>query len=150
MKDENLAVFVDALANYFETTTDASANIGTPFLIKNINEYLDDFTGIIGITGNHKGSVFYTTPKRMAIQLISSMGLMTTKDSKLMDLVGEVCNTISGNARREFGEDFMLSVPLVLQGKGSDIAVSNVASIYVIPIVWNDSKSHLIINLEES
>jgi len=150
MKDEKLAVFVDALANYFDTTTDSKANIGTPFLIKNINEYLDDFTGIIGITGNHKGSVFYTTPKRMAIQLISSMGLMTTKDSKLMDLVGEVCNTISGNARREFGEDFMLSVPLVLQGKGSDIAVSNVASVYVIPIVWQDSKSHLIINLTES
>jgi len=31
MKDEKLAVFVDALSNYFETTTDSAANVGTPF-----------------------------------------------------------------------------------------------------------------------
>jgi len=70
------------------------------------------------------------------VDALSNMGLITARDSKLMDLVGEVCNTIAGNARREFGENFILSVPLLLHGKGSDIAVSNVTSIYVIPIVW--------------
>lgn len=149
MNDDKLAVFVDALANYFETTTDTPANVGTPFLINNINDCLDEFTGIIGISGNHKGSVFYSTPKRKAMQLLAEMGLMTSQDSKLMDLVGEVSNTIAGNARREFGENFILSVPLLLHGKGSDIAVSNVTNIYIIPIVWKGTKSHLIINLEE-
>lgn len=150
MKDEQLAIFVDALANYFTTTTDSPASIGAPFLISDINEYLLDYTGIIAITGNHKGSVFFTTTNSKATHLLSSMGLVSSQDSKLMDLVGEVCNTISGNARKEFGENFMLSVPLVLKGKGSDIAVSSVASIFVIPIVWRDKKSHLIINLTES
>ena len=150
MKDENLSIFVDALSNYFATTTEYKADVGTPFLIKNINEYLDDYTGIIGISGNHHGSVFYSTPKPMAVHLLSEMGTMSCVDSTLMDLVGEVCNTIAGNARREFGEEFLLTVPIVMQGKGENIAVSKVASIYVIPIVWRGSKSHLIINLQES
>ena len=55
MKSENLSVFVDGIANFFDTVTQTNANVGTPFLIQDINEYLHDFTGIIGITGNHKG-----------------------------------------------------------------------------------------------
>ena len=66
-----------------------------------------------------------------------------------MDLVGEISNTISGNARREFGEQFMLSVPIVLKGKSDDIGVMQTANIYMIPIVWRRFKANLIINLGE-
>ena len=39
----------------------------------------------------------------------------------LVDLVGEVANTISGNARYVFGKDFMISVPVVIEGAPSSI-----------------------------
>jgi len=149
MKSENLAVFVEGIANFFQTVTQTSATVGTPFLIQDINEYLHDFTGVIGITGNHKGSVFFSTTRRLAVHLLSDMGVMTTRDDKLMDLVGEVCNTVSGNARREFGEEFMLSTPVMLQGKSESVKVVDIASIYVIPIVWRELNANLIINLNE-
>ena len=149
MKSENLTVFVDGIANFFKTVTQTSATVGTPFLIQDINEYLYDFTGVIGITGNHKGSVFFSTTRRLAVHLLSDMGVMTTRDEKLLDLVGEVCNTVSGNARREFGDQFMLSTPVMIQGKSENVRVTDIASIYVIPIVWRDLNANLIINLNE-
>jgi len=104
---------------------------------------------VIGITGNHKGSVFFSTTRRLAVHLLSDMGVMTTRDEKLLDLVGEVCNTVSGNARREFGDQFMLSTPVMIQGKSENVRVTDIASIYVIPIVWRDLNANLIINLNE-
>ena len=149
MKSENLSVFVEGIANFFKTVTQTPASVGTPFLIQDINEYLEDFTGVIGITGNHKGSVFFSTTRRLAVHLLSDMGVMTTRDEKLLDLVGEVCNTVSGNARREFGDQFMLSTPVMIQGKSENVRVTDIASIYVIPIVWRDLNANLIINLNE-
>jgi len=149
MNDESLAVFVEGIANFFKTVTQTPATVGTPFLIQDINDYLDDYTGIIGISGNHKGSVFFTTTRRLAVHLLSDMGVMTTREEKLMDLVGEVCNTVSGNARREFGDQFMLSTPVMIKGKSENVKVYDIASIYVIPIVWRDLNAHLIINLNE-
>ena len=148
MKDESLAVFVDGVSHYFKTLSDKPAVIGAPFLTKDINEHLSDFTGVIGISGNNKGSVFFTAPKRMLTHMISAMGVLSTQDDKLMDLVGEVSNTIAGNARGEFGEQFLLSVPVVIQGKTQTVKISSVAQIYVIPIAWHNAESNLIINLE--
>jgi len=148
MNNDQLQVFVDGVTNYFETLSDEPASVGTPFLISDINKYLSDFTGIIGISGNHKGSVFYTAPKSLLMHLLNELGIMSSQTDKLMDLVGEVSNTISGNARREFGDQFLLSVPVVLKGTSADIAIANKVDIYVIPIVWKHLKSNLIINLE--
>jgi len=148
MNNEKLQIFVDGVTNYFETVSTEPATVGTPFLIKNINEYLSDFTGIIGISGNQKGSVFFTAPRPLLVHLLNDLGILSTRDDKLMDLVGEVSNTISGNARREFGDQFLLSVPVVLKGSGDDIAIAKTVDIYVIPIVWRHLKSNLIINLE--
>ncbi len=149
MKEESLEVFVDGLTNYFDKTTSSTAKVSTPFLIQHINEYLSDYTGIIGISGNHKGSVFFTAPRIMIVKLISEIGVLTTKEEKLMDLVGEISNTISGNARRTFGDQFMLSTPVVLRGKGEQLHVPDITSIYVIPVVWKNMSAHLIINLNQ-
>jgi len=148
MKEENLEVFVDGVENYFQTVSDKPASIGAPFLIQSINEYLSDFTGVIGISGDKKGSVFFSAPRSMLVHLMTALGVLTTQPDKLMDLVGEVSNTIAGNARREFGEQFLLSVPVVIQGRCDDVRISDVAQIYVIPIIWRGEKASIIINLE--
>ncbi len=149
-QEQNLTVFVDGIANYFNSTTSSEASVGTPFLSKDVNDNISDFTGVIGISGNHKGSIFFSAPRRMLSHVLSSMGLISTKDDKLMDLVGEISNTLAGNARREFGENFNITVPITLQGKPDGLSVSEVASIYVIPMEWEGMRANLIINIEES
>lgn len=150
MQADDLAVFVDGISNYFSSTTGVDATVGTPFLSKEVNSYISDFTGVIGISGNRKGSIFFSASKRMLMHVLNGMGLISTKDTKLMDLVGEISNTVSGNARSSFGQDFNISVPIAIQGKPENMQVSEVANIYVIPIEWKQQRANLIVNLLES
>jgi len=41
----------------------------------------------------------------------------------LADLAGEIGNTLSGNARKSFGSSFMISVPLVVEGRQQVISL---------------------------
>lgn len=148
MNDDSLAMFVEGTSHYFETITETPAVIGAPFLVKDINEYLSDYTGVIGISGNYKGSVFFTASQSLLHQLLSVLGISEATEDKVMDLVGEVSNTISGNARRTFGDQFMLSTPIVLKGKSESVKVAKVEEIYVIPLTWRQYQANLIINLE--
>lgn len=148
MNDKNLKVFVECVAHYFNTVSRHPAKIGAPFLIQNVNDYLDDYTGIIGISGNQKGSVFFSCPKNVLVLLLSELDVLNSNEERLMDLVGEVCNTVAGNARREFGDQFMLTVPVVIKGEAEQVKVATVTKIYVIPILWRKMKANLIINFE--
>jgi len=149
MNDKQLEVFVDSIVHYFDTITDDEAAVGTPFLVNSINEHISEFTGVIGISGNHKGSVFFTAPKNMLMYILAQLGIRSTVEDNLLDIVGEVTNTFSGNARKTFGEEFMLSVPIVMKGMSDNIRVSKVVEIYVIPIIWRNLKANLIVNLED-
>jgi chemotaxis protein CheX len=66
----------------------------------------------------------------------------------LCDLVGEIANTLSGNARRDFGHQFKISVPSVVTGRGT--ARSNIrprARPIVIPIDWRNYHARLVVCL---
>ena len=65
----------------------------------------------------------------------------------MRDLVGEVANTISGNARRDFGRDFVISVPSVLAGERPEIPQKPGARSFVIPINWRSHSAKLIVSL---
>jgi len=65
----------------------------------------------------------------------------------MRDLVGEVANTISGNARKDFGRDFVISVPSVLAGEKPDIPASPGMRSFVIPINWRSHSAKLVVAL---
>jgi chemotaxis protein CheX len=65
----------------------------------------------------------------------------------MRDLVGEVANTISGNARRDFGRDFVISVPSVLSGERPEIPQKPGSRSFVIPINWRSHSAKLIVSL---
>ncbi len=65
----------------------------------------------------------------------------------MRDLVGEVANTISGNARKDFGRDFVISVPSVLAGSAGYSGAAGMRS-FVIPINWRSHSAKLIVALK--
>jgi chemotaxis protein CheX len=65
----------------------------------------------------------------------------------MRDLVGEVANTISGNARRDFGREFVISVPSVLSGEKPDIPHRPGQRAFIIPINWRSHSAKLIVSL---
>ena len=136
MSEETLQVFIDGVIRYFQHTQDRDVEVGTPYLVSNKKPISMDYTGMIGITGPVKGCIYFTAPTVLLKHLLLSIGEIETSNEFLMDLVGEVANTISGNARRELGKDFMISVPMVVEGKPSAIHLPSELRSYVIPITW--------------
>jgi chemotaxis protein CheX len=66
----------------------------------------------------------------------------------MRDLVGEVANTISGNARRDFGREFVISVPCVLTGeKRPELPVKPGMRSFIIPINWRSHSAKLVVSL---
>jgi chemotaxis protein CheX len=95
-----------------------------------------------------KGCVYFTAPLMLLKHLLLSMGESDTREEHIVDLVGEVANTISGNARSEFGKDFMISVPLVIEGAPSNIHLPKELRSYVIPVYWKSYSAAIVLCFE--
>ena len=54
---------------------------------------------------------------------------MDTSVDNILDLVGEVANTISGNARKVFGREFLISVPVMIEGAVDKILHPNTPAV---------------------
>ena len=68
-------------------------------------------------------------------------------EDTILDLVGEVANTISGNARRDFGKSFVISVPTVVAHNPEKVTPPH-PRCYVIPINWRAHSAKLVVCLE--
>ena len=148
MNETDLHFFIDSTVNYFEEVTNEKANTGIPY-IKGEEPVVLEYTGIIGISGKRKGSVYITCSTGMLEQLAKIiLGLEDVTPEIIKDLVGEIANTISGNVRQAYGTDFMISVPVVVQGKAKDIKTPDDIPSFVIPLTWKEHQSYLIVCLE--
>ncbi len=148
MNETDLHFFIDSTVNYFEEVTNEKATAGIPY-IKDDEPVVLEYTGIIGISGKRKGSIYVTTSENMLSTLAKViLGLEEVGKDDIKDLVGEIANTISGNVRQAYGSDFMISVPVVVEGKAKDIKLPDNIQSFVIPITWKDFKSFLVVCLE--
>jgi len=146
---QEIRTFVDGATHYFEVAARQPAAVGSPYLVTDGLPSVHEYTGVIGVTGKRQGTVCFTAPRSMLMVLLMRMNETDTSDENMRDLVGEVANTISGNARRDFGRDFVISVPDVHTSKkgGAAPLPDNVRS-YVIPINWRSHSAKLIVCLQ--
>ena len=148
MSNQELATFVEGTTRYFETTANQPASVGSPYLVQSGKPTVHEFTGMINIAGKRKGVVYFTATRPMLTVLLMRMGETELTEENMADLVGEVANTISGNARRDFGKDFMISVPQVVQGSPEQVSTPDNVRSFVIPINWRSHAAQLVVCLE--
>lgn len=149
MSEQTIQVFIDGVVRFFEHTNDKDVRVGTPYLVENVEPAAYDVTGIIGISGPYRGCVYFTAPRILLKHLLMSIGEMDTSNEHIFDLVGEVANTISGNARSIFGHEFMISVPVMIEGAPSHIHLPHQLRSYVIPVYWKAYHAAVVICLEQ-
>lgn len=149
MKEDDLRVFTEAAFQYFSGLGEP-AQMGIPFLLDRDFEVLD-FTGIIGITGASRGCIYVTASvpllKQVALAHLGEDGEDPSPDD-LTDLIGEMANVISGNARRVFGEHFNISVPVCMEGRPQNIRTMCRLPAFVIPLQWQNHKSFVVVCLD--
>lgn len=143
MIEQKLQVFIDGIVNYFNHTSDKSVEVGTPFLLGADEMIPGDYTGVIAISGAYNGCCYFTAPSILLKHLVMSIGEKDTSEAMLLDAAGEVANTLSGNARKQLGRDFIISVPTVVRGVHTIDNVPEKQRIYAIPIQWHNYKALL-------
>jgi chemotaxis protein CheX len=143
--DTEVGTFIDGVLRYFDSTVQQTPQCGTPYLA--LDQYPDmfDYTGIIRINGKREGLVAFTAPKSMLSVMLMRMQETDMSHENLCDLVGEIANTLSGNARRDFGHQFNISVPKVVFGRHGAIDYPADARPIVIPIDWRNYHAKLIV-----
>ncbi|HTY93268.1 MAG TPA: chemotaxis protein CheX [Steroidobacteraceae bacterium] len=146
--EAEVGVFLDSVLNYFTTTVQQAAVCGTPFLAMDKTPELSDFTGTIKISGKYDGVVAFTAPKGMLCVMLMRMQETDMCQENICDLVGEIANTLSGNARRDFGHQFNISVPAVTIGRKNRLELPAGARPIVIPIAWRNYSSSLVVYLQ--
>lgn len=140
-----IGTFVSAVLNYFDTSVQQSAVVGTPYLALGKPPEMFDYTGMIRVSGKKKGVVYFTAPKGMLSVMLMRMQETDMSDANLRDLVGEVANTLSGNARKDFGRSFIISTPSVVAGAATQIGYSPDTRPIVIPIDWRTYHANLVV-----
>ena len=147
MQEKEIQIFIDGAKKFFKKLTHRDISIGTPYLVKHDELPCFDYTGIINVSGDRKGSVYFTAPRVLLRHLLISSGEKSSSDTMIRDVVGEIANTIAGNARSFFGSGFMISVPLVVHGLPEKVYLSTQMHAYVIPIQWSTYSSLLVVGL---
>jgi chemotaxis protein CheX len=143
--EAEIGVFVDGVLHYFGTTVQQVAQCGTPHLALSERPEVADYTGVIRISGKRTGIVAFTAPKSMLAVMLMRMQETDMSHENLCDLVGEIANTLSGNARRDFGHQFQISVPSVLTGRTGQLEYPEDSRPMVIPIAWRNYHARLIV-----
>jgi chemotaxis protein CheX len=148
VSEAEIRTFVEGTTHYFETAAQQAATVGSPYLVTDGNPGTYEYTGIIGISGARRGIVYFTAPRGMLTVLLMRMQETDTSDENIKDLVGEVANTISGNARKDFGKNFVISVPTVVAHDPEAVEAPKNIRAFVIPINWRTHSAKLVVCLE--
>jgi chemotaxis protein CheX len=145
--ETEVGVFVSGVLHYFGSTVQQVAQCGTPHLALTGRPEISDYTGVIQVTGKRTGLVAFTAPKSMLSVMLMRMQETDMSHENLCDLVGEIANTLSGNARRDFGQQFQISVPAVIAGRDGRLDYPQSSRPIVIPIEWRNYHARLIVCL---
>lgn len=148
MKAKKIQAFVEIVKHYFTQFPENELVVDTPYLSEDKEPHVYDYTGVIGISGVMRGVVYVSASKELLLVLLQDMQENNTSEEMLTDLVGEIANTVAGNARSEFGSEFHISIPLVFRGKPQSLVLPKEGRAFVIPILWQQKVGEIVVCLE--
>lgn len=142
-----LKVFSKSTLRYFDAVAGGGATLGTPYLGGENESAGLGFSAVIGISGAYRGNIYYTASREKLYELLPAIGETNPDDLLCAELVGEITNTISGNAREQLGGGFMISPPFILKARPLSVHPIRNVPLYVLPITWRQHASRLLIAL---
>lgn len=143
---DELKVFVESVLHYFSLTTREEASIRSAYLAEGAPQIFP-YVGLITISGKYRGCVHFSTTAAMMRDLLVCWGENDTREANMLDAIGEVANTIAGNARRYFGKELEISVPIALKGASEQIKAAVRARPFVIAIAWRQHEAMVVVDL---
>jgi chemotaxis protein CheX len=149
ISENDTRVFIDAVTHYFGHLTGEAAVIRSAYLADTTLPRFD-YTGLITLSGQFRGCVYFSASRLMTTKLLTALREPDTGNANLLDIVGEVANTIAGNARKHFGAGLEISTPLTIFGHADAIKSAIRARPFVIELHWQGSEAVVVVDLEKS
>ena len=147
--EKTVNVFIESIDNYFTTLTDMPVITKPPFVKEPELLLLKECTGMIGVSGIKKGFIYISGSTELYEDLIRRyVGLSSPDERDILDMAGELSNVVSGNVRETYGDDFMISVPIVFKGTPDNLYFPDDVPIYVIPVEWNSYEAYMVVGLK--
>lgn len=152
MKAAFLNPFFKATVDIFQMMLDIQPQRGQ-FRVLEDEVSTSEANAIIGITGQVSGSVLFTFPKEMALEMVRIMSGMEMKelDSFVASALGEIANIISGNAVIGLSkQDFICDVtpPQILIGSHKSLSMASKKSI-CLPFTTEIGSFEIILSIRE-
>lgn len=145
--------FISATMHVLKTLASTEVETGKPFLKKD-NIARGDVTGIIGLTGEARGTICVSFTEQSILAIVSKMFGEEVKElnEEIRDAVGEISNMISGQARRtleEMGKSLTAAIPTVIMGKKHTLSHITSYPIVAIPFSTPNGGFTIEVCLEE-
>jgi chemotaxis protein CheX len=146
LHENELKLFVDTVRRYFEVVTRQEPQITSAFLgTGDVDGH--DYNGIVTFSGTYNGHVIVSAPQALLRELLLLQGETDLSENNLLDAVGEIANTLGGNARKTLGAGLEISVPMKLRG-GSGVRARVRKHPYVITLRWNHQPAMVCVDME--
>ena len=139
MKIEYIQPFINATRKVLSTMANLDSKPLKPYL-KTENDFKasGDISSVIDLTGECKGSIGLSFETNCILKVANGMlgEVYQELDEEVADMVGELVNMISGDARRQLvklGFSFSAGIPRISKGKDHKIQHAVQERIIIIP-----------------
>lgn len=149
LSEKDIEIFIEAIGGYFKQITHETASVGVAYLANNAFP-MNDYTGVIKVSADYEGALYFSAPSAMLRHLLTVMKETNQSDENLLDAVGEIANTISGNARKYFGENMVISIPEKIAHLPDNLTERARPYAYVIIIKWKHYSASLIVDISRT
>ena len=138
MKAEYVNSFYQATTDVFQLMLDVQTERGTLRLLEDM-VLSKDASVILGVTGDLRGTILFTFPKDMVLEMVKIMSGMEMAeiDSFVSSAIGEVANIIGGNAVTILANHNYIcdiATPQVLVGEYKSLSIGNEKSL-LLPLI---------------
>jgi len=149
---EHINPFLKATIDSFTTMVHMTPQPGKPYINRG-NGVHYDVSGVIGLSGEAKGSIVISFPRVTALKVVSSFlgeKVMSLND-EVSDAIGELANIIAGAAKKDL-TDFKIniSLPTVIIGQNHNIVEPKDVMCMVVPFKCEGGDFDLAVNLKSN
>ncbi|MGE4243195.1 chemotaxis protein CheX [Ramlibacter sp.] len=147
LNESELKLFVDSVRRYFQVIAKQEPQITSAYLATGDLD-AHEFNGIVAFSGTYNGHVMVSMPSQLLKELLLLQGETDVSEGNLLDAVGEIANTLGGNARKTLGAGLQISVPVKLRGV-SGITARVRKHPYVITMRWNHQPALVCVDMSK-
>lgn len=151
LKPEDIEILAKTVTEYFEVSTGKLAQVRSAWLLEQTEPVIrDDYNGLIKVSGGYVGSICFSAPRKLLDYLLLAAGDSQYTEEKYLDIVGEIANTLSGRARKHFGETMEISTPTAFTANAPKVKPQAAGHPYAIPILFRSLEANLVVHLNRN